>query len=169
LTGRHGPDRAARANPGYTSDDERYRRNCTCCSIAVEARLRGYAVIAAPLVNLPPVVVIDACFRRPDGRRLSSDCFRVLRSPWARNLIEAWPTGARGIVTMGRGARPGHAFAVVRRRTGLLIVDGQLNGRRPPDYFADSTATDYTVVRTDEFLLTPEALRYLMIRPQEVT
>lgn len=135
-------DEADEVNPFYGTNPA-YGVNCQMTTTATELRMRGLDVEAMPnfkdgRVPYMSNAEIPRRWRRPDGSLASWDA-----TPRSKKqldaIVESWPEGARGFVSVvWKDGRSGHIFNVQKRDGRAFYIDAQ-----PASRYTSSVAPSF--------------------------
>ena len=130
------------SNPHFAKN-ALYRRNCQTCVVAMEARLRGYDVIATAGTELNTQLSYDTSLAWIDPKTGEfADDITLPPGTTKRNLIDriskATKDGERYTIEWEwKGGRSGHIVSLFRSENGFKVVDPQTGQRYDENEFLD--------------------------------
>lgn len=145
------------ANPGWESGEAIFRNNCGHSVAAFEMRMRGEAVVAAPIpearIAAGGIDVEDflSRWRTPDGKAPTLTQTRNVTT--TQEFVRSWGEGGRGFIMVQWKTGEGHAFAAYVQDGKAFFVDPQTGQRYGTDIFQKVRVRRIWAVRSDD--LTP--------------
>lgn len=124
-------DAVGKANPLYSTGAREYAENCSNCSVAFEARMRGYDVTAVPRTEGRNGMSLSTALRRQsDGE---PPRFKYMKGNGTREMSElakddSIPVGARGVMGAAWKGGGGHFWNWEKTAEGIRFYDAQ-NGK----------------------------------------
>lgn len=159
-------------NPYYNSKNlYGYQTNCQSCTVAFEARQRGYDVRALPNNRNPYIKDLAhytaLAYVLPNGQHptYNSPMFRERTDAFLNRAIKE---GERyNIEWAWRGERSGHIISVQRENGNLMFYDPQTSKKRDFKAFKDECLSraergSLRVMRVDNCELNPEIVNYVL-------
>jgi hypothetical protein len=150
---------ASRSNPNYDLPDDQWHHNCTRCVSAMEMRMRGWKVTAAPLPKgTSTQSTFDTLFNNDDVRQLSDVPGGKMVSVGA-----GAPDGARFWVRGDwKRTNGGHVFMAERRGGKTYFYDPQSGKDLGTEGYGDRM-TNLRAIRVDDAELSDNALALVLV------
>ena len=145
-------------NPHY--GEEGFVENCANCSLAFEARKRGFDVEALPTQK--PMCIDDY------EKMFVESGFNYILNPMSEkeaiglieNTIKSWGEGARGtIFVVWKNVPVGHFFSCEVKNNSIVYCDAQRSITNIKEYFKKSDVLHTAFMRTDNLEFSSNAKR----------
>lgn len=138
----------AAVNPNYATGEKRWRWNCQRCTVAYEARRRGFDVVAMPCIEGSDDVAKH--WREYFTGTQYERCTHGSGLKEAKSKLTAWGPGARAIVyVVWAGGKGAHVFSAENVAGKVVFCDPQSGSQDCSDHFQRVKHGETRIMRVD--------------------